>query len=97
MQPMCPNNALESVFALLRVLPYSSAAPTSFAGSRGYGWPHSTLGWPDETPELKYYYPTSLLSTSRDIITLGMLATTVRRRLRGNRMTRTPEEAVRGL
>ncbi len=33
-------------------------------------WPHSTLGWPDETPELKKYYPTSVLSTARDIITL---------------------------
>jgi len=33
-------------------------------------WPHSTLGWPDATPELAYYYPTSILITSRDIITL---------------------------
>ena len=33
-------------------------------------WPHSTLGWPDETPELKAFYPTSTLVTSRDIITL---------------------------
>jgi valyl-tRNA synthetase len=33
-------------------------------------WPHSTLGWPEETPELDYYYPTSTLITSRDIITL---------------------------
>ena len=33
-------------------------------------WPHSTLGWPDNTPELRYYYPTSVLVTSRDIITL---------------------------
>src|SRR5690606_2353648 len=33
-------------------------------------WPHSTLGWPEETPELKHYYPTSVLSTSRDIISL---------------------------
>lgn len=33
-------------------------------------WPHSTLGWPDATAELKYYYPTSVLITSRDIITL---------------------------
>jgi valyl-tRNA synthetase len=33
-------------------------------------WPHSTLGWPEPTPELKYYYPTSVLCTSRDIITL---------------------------
>jgi valyl-tRNA synthetase len=33
-------------------------------------WPQSTLGWPDETPELKTFYPTSVLVTSRDIITL---------------------------
>ncbi len=33
-------------------------------------WPHSTLGWPDPTPELEYFYPTSVLITSRDIITL---------------------------
>ena len=33
-------------------------------------WPHSTLGWPEKTPELAYYYPTSVLITSRDIITL---------------------------
>ncbi len=33
-------------------------------------WPHSTLGWPEQTPELDYYYPTSTLVTSRDIITL---------------------------
>jgi valyl-tRNA synthetase len=33
-------------------------------------WPHSTLGWPEDTPDLKFYYPTSVLVTSRDIITL---------------------------
>jgi valyl-tRNA synthetase len=33
-------------------------------------WPHSTLGWPEQTPELRYYYPTSVLVTGRDIITL---------------------------
>jgi valyl-tRNA synthetase len=33
-------------------------------------WPHSTLGWPDETQELKKFYPTTVLVTSRDIITL---------------------------
>ena len=33
-------------------------------------WPHSTLGWPQKTPELEYYYKTSTLITSRDIITL---------------------------
>jgi valyl-tRNA synthetase len=33
-------------------------------------WPHSTLGWPDQTPELAKWYPTSVLLTGRDIITL---------------------------
>ncbi len=31
-------------------------------------WPFSTLGWPEQTPELKKYYPTSVLVTGRDII-----------------------------
>jgi valyl-tRNA synthetase len=31
-------------------------------------WPFSTLGWPDETPELKRFYPTSALVTGFDII-----------------------------
>ena len=31
-------------------------------------WPFATLGWPLETEELKYFYPTSLLVTSHDII-----------------------------
>ncbi len=33
-------------------------------------WPHSTLGWPESTPELQRYYPGSVLSTAREIITL---------------------------
>ncbi|MGZ4209139.1 MAG: valine--tRNA ligase [Actinomycetota bacterium] len=32
-------------------------------------WPFSTLGWPDETEDLKTYYPTSVLVTGYDIIT----------------------------
>ena len=31
-------------------------------------WPFSTLGWPDETSELTYFYPTSVLVTGYDII-----------------------------
>ncbi|WKA25585.1 valine--tRNA ligase [Bradyrhizobium roseum] len=31
-------------------------------------WPFSTLGWPDETPEVKRYYPTNVLVTGWDII-----------------------------
>jgi valyl-tRNA synthetase len=33
-------------------------------------WPFSTMGWPDETPELKAFYPSNVLCTARDIITL---------------------------
>ncbi len=33
-------------------------------------WPHSTLGWPDHTADLDRWYPTSVLLTGRDIITL---------------------------
>jgi valyl-tRNA synthetase len=33
-------------------------------------WPFSTLGWPDETPDLKTFYPSSVLVTARDIIFL---------------------------
>lgn len=33
-------------------------------------WPISTLGWPDESEALKFYYPTDVLCTARDIITL---------------------------
>jgi len=31
-------------------------------------WPFSTLGWPEDTPELKYFYPTDVLVTGPDII-----------------------------
>ena len=31
-------------------------------------WPFSTMGWPDDKPELKYFYPTSLMVTGFDII-----------------------------
>ena len=31
-------------------------------------WPFSVLGWPEETPELKYFYPTDVLVTGYDII-----------------------------
>ena len=32
-------------------------------------WPFSTMGWPDETEDLKYFYPTNTLVTGYDIIT----------------------------
>jgi valyl-tRNA synthetase len=33
-------------------------------------WPFATLGWPDDTAELKAFYPTNVLSTARDILFL---------------------------
>ncbi|NOQ43666.1 MAG: valine--tRNA ligase, partial [Dehalococcoidia bacterium] len=30
-------------------------------------WPHSTLGWPEQTEDLKYFYPTSVMETGYDI------------------------------
>ena len=31
-------------------------------------WPHSTLGWPDDTESLRYFYPTSVMETGYDIL-----------------------------
>ena len=33
-------------------------------------WPFATLGWPEETPHFRAFYPTSVLSTARDILFL---------------------------
>ncbi len=33
-------------------------------------WPFATLGWPDQTPELRAFYPTSFLTTAREILFL---------------------------
>jgi valyl-tRNA synthetase len=33
-------------------------------------WPFATLGWPDDTPELGAFYPTSFLTTAREILFL---------------------------
>ena len=31
-------------------------------------WPHSTLGWPDDTDDLRYFYPTAVMETGYDIL-----------------------------
>ena len=31
-------------------------------------WPFSTLGWPDETPDLEYFFPTTMMETGYDIL-----------------------------
>ncbi len=33
-------------------------------------WPFATLGWPEQTPDLRAFYPTDVLSTARDILFL---------------------------
>jgi valyl-tRNA synthetase len=60
-----PN--LESALEALGLIRQDDVLDTWFSSAL---WPHSTLGWPESTPELRYFYPTSTLITSRDIITL---------------------------
>ncbi|HAL46410.1 MAG TPA: hypothetical protein DCP37_01520, partial [Dehalococcoidia bacterium] len=31
-------------------------------------WPHSTLGWPEDTEDLDYFFPTSVMETGHDIL-----------------------------
>ena len=31
-------------------------------------WPHSTLGWPDDTEDMRYFYPTTVMETGYDIL-----------------------------
>ncbi|HDH98804.1 MAG TPA: valine--tRNA ligase, partial [Deltaproteobacteria bacterium] len=54
--PKCENTDLEQESDVLDTW-FSSAI-----------WPFSTLGWPDKTPELEAFYPTSVLITSFDIL-----------------------------
>ncbi len=58
---------LERALAALELVRDPDVLDTWFSSAL---WPHSTLGWPERTSELGYYYPTSTLVTSRDIITL---------------------------
>ena len=64
-------------------------------------WPFATLGWPEQTPELRAFYPTDVLVTARDIIFLWVARMVmmgarvhrrgaVRRRLRPRRSSRRP-------
>lgn len=61
------NTELEAILESAGYVQEQDVLDTWFSSAL---WPHSTLGWPEQTPELKYYYPTSVLITSRDIITL---------------------------
>ena len=61
------DRTLESRFERLGYVRQEDVLDTWFSSAL---WPHSTLGWPDKTRELEYFYPTATLITSRDIITL---------------------------
>ena len=61
------DSPLEPKLEALRLVRDPDVLDTWFSSAL---WPHSTLGWPKQTPELEYFYPTSTLCTSRDIITL---------------------------
>jgi len=61
------NDAVEKALEAMGYAQEEDVLDTWFSSAL---WPHSTLGWPEQTEELKYYYPTNVLITSRDIITL---------------------------
>ena len=61
------NEELENQLTEIGLLRDPDVLDTWFSSAL---WPHSTLGWPEKTEELKYFYPTSTLITSRDIISL---------------------------
>ena len=61
------NTAAEAHYESLGFERESDVLDTWFSSAL---WPHSTLGWPTESEDLSYFYPTSTLITSRDIITL---------------------------
>ncbi len=61
------DEALETEVEQLGLVRDADVLDTWFSSAL---WPHSTLGWPQQTAELDYFYPTSTLITSRDIITL---------------------------
>lgn len=54
--PKCASTVLE---------PETDVLDTWFSSAL---WPFSTMGWPEETPELKVFYPTSVLVTGFDIL-----------------------------
>lgn len=62
-----PSAWLENELAAMGFVQEEDVLDTWFSSGL---WPHSVLGWPDDTPELRTWYPGSVLVTGRDIITL---------------------------
>lgn len=65
--PQCNTEALNLMDHILDMYQDPDVLDTWFSSAL---WPFSTLGWPDETEEVKTFYPTQVLCTAREIITL---------------------------
>jgi valyl-tRNA synthetase len=61
------NDELEKILASAGFTQDPDVLDTWFSSAL---WPHSTLGWPEQAADLAKWYPTSVLLTGRDIITL---------------------------
>ena len=87
-QPRRPDLLLAS--AVLRTLQQDEDVLDTWFSSAL--WPFSTLGWPDNTEDLKYFYPTNLLVTGYDIITFWV-SRMITMRLGGNAGSALPDGA----
>ncbi len=67
MLPIEKESKLESLLAEHGFVQDPDVLDTWFSSAL---WPHSTLGWPEKTLDLKKWYPGSVLATARDIISL---------------------------
>lgn len=65
-----PDTYEHDIVALMEKLGFQQSEEVLDTWFSSALWPHSTLGWPEKTRALDYWYPTSVLITSRDIITL---------------------------
>ena len=62
-----PSEELENALDALGFVREEDVLDTWFSSAL---WPHSTLGWPEQTKDIAAFFPTQTLITSRDIITL---------------------------
>jgi valyl-tRNA synthetase len=67
---VCLLNDIPQVISELEDLDFTQDSDVLDTWFSSALWPHSTMGWPEKTETLAKFYPTSVLMTSRDIITL---------------------------
>jgi len=67
---LCPGPDADGIVARIEALGFARDPDVLDTWFSSGLWPFSTLGWPDETPELAKYYPGNVLCTAREIITL---------------------------